>query len=348
MAYNSYLSDEDFSKKEFNENNEYKIHKNILKKLLSIQAPSRQEAPVQKYILSFINANKVKCSIETDKLGNILITKGQSEHFPCLVSHMDEVNAIQSDRTIIELNNHFIGINANTGCPAGTSGDDLVGVYICLEGLMNYDNIKVAFFVSEEIGCVGSAGIDMEFFKDVAFIFQADRKGDNEVIYNTNGVDVMDQNFKDFIKPEMDLYNYKFSTGTSTDVGKLMTRGAGVVGFNIGCGYFEPHTLKEKVCISSVENCMNLIFRIMNNCISENKRFDFVPEKKKVVTYPSYGRGNYWEDDYEYGYNRKTYETKQEKIDRYKKRTLTKDEEAALDIFNKPEYWKSFEYNKKN
>ena len=29
---------------------------------------------------------------------------------------------------------------------------DRVGVYICLEALAKYDNIKIAFFVEEEIG----------------------------------------------------------------------------------------------------------------------------------------------------------------------------------------------------
>ena len=124
MAYcGLYSSSEDFSKKTFNENNSYKVNKRMLKQLLEIQAPSKNEEPIQKFILSFINANKISCEISTDKLGNILVKKGESDYFPCVVSHMDEVNSLQSGRAIIELNNFFTGLNPNTGEPAGCPGD---------------------------------------------------------------------------------------------------------------------------------------------------------------------------------------------------------------------------------
>lgn len=336
--YGTYSSSEDFSKKEFNQENDYKVNKRLLKNLLSIQAPSKNESAMQKYILSFINANKITCEITTDKLGNILVKKGNSEYFPCLVSHMDEVNSLQTGRVIIELNNHFIGMNPNTGEPAGCPGDDRCGVYLCLEALVNFENIKVAFFVSEEIGCVGSAGVDMEFFKDVAFVFQSDRRGDDEIITYSNGTDLMGQEFKDFIKPEMTKWNYKFGTGTSTDVGKLATRGLGVIGFNIGSGYFDPHTLKEKVCISAVENNMNLVFAIMGKCINEHKKFEYTAPKKKTYesNYNSYG-------GYGTGYH---VETREEIRSRYKKRTLTAQEEKELKDFRNPQYWKNFDYDK--
>ena len=222
-------------------------------------------------------------------------------------------------------------------------------MYICIEALKAFDNIKIAFMVEEEIGCIGSGKIDMKFFENVIFAFQADRKGDDEVIQYSNGSDLMGPEFKEFIKPEMEMYKYKFGTGTSTDAGKLTSRGIGVVTMNIGCGYWEPHSLEEKVCISSVENCMNLMFRMSIKAIAENKRFVFVPEKKVYSYSQSSGGYGGYEDDYDYnsryGYNYKKnsfIDSKKNMNERILKRTLTKEDVENLKEFNSPDYWESF------
>lgn len=43
--------------------------------------------------------------------------KNKSALYPCFVSHMDEVtsNTKESNRTIMKMNNVFIGMNKNTG-----------------------------------------------------------------------------------------------------------------------------------------------------------------------------------------------------------------------------------------
>ena len=327
-----YNSAVDFSLKTFNENNKTKINKRLLKILLAVQAPSGEEGLVANFILAFIHANRLNCKFDFDTEGNLLVTKGEADIYPCICAHMDEVNAIQSDRTIIEFNNVLIGMNKLTGEYAGVGGDDKVGVYLALEALIKYDNIKVAFFVEEEKGCIGSNKVDLDFFKDVAFIFQSDRKGDDEVLTYSNGVDLMDQNFKDLIKPSMDLYKYKFGTGTATDVGCLIKREVGVLGFNIGSGYFQPHSLEEKVCISSVENMMNLTFNIIDLCLVQNKRFEYVPKK---VEYAPYSGGSYYSSKYG---------LKANKAKNYLKRELTAEEESVLSDYFNPNYWENFEY----
>lgn len=179
--------------------------------------------------------------------------------------------------------------------------DDKCGIYICLEALRRYQNVKVALFVSEEIGCIGSNAVDLSFFSDCAFIFQADRKGDDEVIRHTNGVTTSTDEFMDLCKPVMDKYNYKFGTGTSTDVGTLIKREVGCCGFNFGSGYFQPHSLEEKICVSSLENCMNLMFDLADRALQEEKRFDYVPPKivTPARTYNGYGTGGYYGRDWE-------------------------------------------------
>lgn len=121
MVYN--YSEVDFSKREFNPANEVKIDKSLLSSLLSIQSPSGKEYDKIKFIADFIKKqNFASIKVELDEKDNLLVTKGQSELYPCFVSHTDEVNAIQSDRTVLELNNVFIGINKNTGKYAGVGG----------------------------------------------------------------------------------------------------------------------------------------------------------------------------------------------------------------------------------
>lgn len=312
MVYN--YSEVDFSKREFNPLNEVKIDHKLLKKLLSIQSPSGNEYEMIKFIANFIKEEKIEnVNVELDEKNNLLVTKGQAELYPCFVCHTDEVNSIQSDRTIIKLNNCYIGINKNTGKYAGVGADDALGVYICIEALRRHENVKVAFFASEEIGCVGSSAVDINFFKDCAFIFQPDRKGNDEVVKYTNGVDTASEEFKDLFKDVMKDYSYKYSDGTSTDVGNLIKRKANCCGFNFGCGYYQPHSLEEKVCISDLENCMNLMFKMGDIVMSTGKKFDYIPVTKTYATsysryndyggygkYESYGRYNdygYWKDE---------------------------------------------------
>ena len=223
---------------------------------------------------------------------------------------------------------------------------DRCGVYLCLEGLLTYPAIKVALFTSEEIGCVGSNAVDIEFFKDCAFIFQSDRKGDSDLIYYSNGVDMMDQSFKDFIKPELDEYKYSFVSGIATDVGALVKRNVGCVCFNISSGYYDAHSLEEKVCLTAVENNMNLVFKIMDKCLNENKRFEYKYVSKTYTTgyYSNKNYGRCYNDDYDDDYGRYGWQpekdAKKVKKSAYKGALLTEEELIEIEAFNDPKVWK--------
>lgn len=235
---------------------------------------------------------------------------------------------------------------------------DRVGCYIALEALKRYENIKVALFVSEEIGMVGSSAVDIEFFKDCMFAFEPDRRGNDEVINNTNGTDVFGDEFHEYIKPLMAEYNYKIGSGTATDVGVLVKRGIGIAALNIGCGYYDAHSKEEKVCLSDVENCMNLLFKIADKTVLENKKHEFIPPKKTyaTTTYTGYhgSGGNYYGgryndyDDYDdyYGDYYKSYNSYSGKTkkDNLKIRKLTKDEEEIIKLTVSKDYWSLFAF----
>ena len=150
---------------------------------------------------------------------------------------------------------------------------DLVGVFMCLNLLDTIDNIKVVFFLQEEIGCIGSNACDLDFFKDCKFIGQADRKGDSDFINYSNGVKLFDEEFSTFVAPILEGYKYKECTGIATDAGALSKRNVGIACFNISCGYHNPHTSTEYVVISEVQICYNVILDII---LSANKQYTYV------------------------------------------------------------------------
>ena len=66
--------------------------------------------------------------------------------------------------------------------------------------------IKLAFFVDEEIGCVGSSNANMKFFDDVSFVLQADRQGYEDVAVDIYGIEMFGGEF--FDKIDLGILNF--------------------------------------------------------------------------------------------------------------------------------------------
>lgn len=209
--------------------------------------------------------------IEEDAHGNIYVTKGKASLYPCIVSHLDQVHRFCPNKTIVRNGDYLLAFDGAR--QVGTGGDDLVGVFMCLNLLDTVDKIKVVFFLQEEIGCIGSNACDLDFFKDCKFIGQADRKGDADFINYSNGVKLFDEEFSTFVAPILEGYKYKECTGIATDAGALSKRNVGIACFNISCGYHNPHTSTEYVVISQVEVCYNVILDII---LSADKQYTYV------------------------------------------------------------------------
>lgn len=286
MGYyiSKYSKSYNFKDHDYNTANTLFIDKELLRDLLSVQAPSEHEARMQDFVYDWIEANVPDAEITVDNYGNIYAIKGKTDIYPCVVAHMDEVNDFTEDRNVIEIGNLFVGLNPQTGEYAGCPGDDRVGCYIALEMLRVLPAVKVAFFVEEEIGGVGSGHSNISYFSDCAFITQADRMFNFEFITETNGVTVNSKEFQDAIEPTLDTYKYSFGHGSFTDVGVLTNRGVGICTFNIGCGYYDSHSTEEKVCIPDVENCMNIIYIACKTMIYKQWKHTLVVKPKKKHT----------------------------------------------------------------
>ena len=217
----------------------------LMSAIFNVQSTSGDMKAMRSFIYHFV-ANLVDPTIDitSDDSGNIYVTKGRADTYPCIVSHIDTVHDIIPNEDYLVLNNglEFFAIDLALKKPTGIGGDDNNGIYCCLDNLVREDNIKLAFFVDEEIGCVGSRACDMEFFKDVSFVLQADRQGYNDVVNNISGTHMFGVDFLDTISDDLDNYSRVVTSGGMTDVMQLAHNGLEVSMANFSCGYYKPHS----------------------------------------------------------------------------------------------------------
>lgn len=274
------------------------MNKELLFQLYCIHAKSGSEKKMRK----FLRKQAMLCgaqSVNTDRHGNVLITKGHADHtgtYPCLAAHIDQVQDNHSkDFRVVEIGNDVIAWSEKCHEQQGLGADDKNGLFICLECLKKYDNIKVAFFSGEEVGCKGSSQVDLEFFKDCRFIIEPDRKGCHDLITSMFCGGVCSQDFIDAIGYKK--FGYSQVQGSITDVGELVERGVGISCLNLSCGYYDPHTDNEYTILPHLENCLNFVMHIVENCT------DVYPFEYDGGYYGGYGRyGSHYYDDW-YGYD---------------------------------------------
>lgn len=256
------------------------FNEKLLIEVLGWQSESNKEKEqITSNLLEKLAQISSELLIEEDTHGNIFVTKGEASLYPCIVSHLDQVHKYAQNKTIFQNGDYLLAFDGPR--QVGTGGDDLVGVFMCLQLLEDYNFIKVVFFVAEEVGCIGSGACDLSYFDDCMFIGQADRKNNSDFINYSNGVQLFGEEFSTFVAPVLKDYNYKECVGISTDAGCLSKRNVGIACFNISCGYYNPHTSTEYVSIKDVTNCYNVICDIISN---SDKRFLFT---RPTVTYGS-------------------------------------------------------------
>ena len=238
----------------------------LLKKLYSIHSKSGKEQKMIKFLLWWIKTNIPGAKVDIDReIGNIYVTKGVSDTYPCIVSHIDQVQSIHSrDFQAIETKDIIFGYSPKNKRLEGLGADDKNGVWICLKCLMKYENIKVSLFVSEEVGCIGSSKADMDFFKDVRFVVQCDRKGSKDLIASICSTEIASKEFIEATGHE--AFGYHLEEGMMTDVLTLKENGLGVSAVNMSCGYYDPHSDHEFTIKKDLINCLNFVEHIIKSC----------------------------------------------------------------------------------
>ena len=240
---------------------------NLLKKLYEIHSPSRNERAMKKFIKGYVKKHIPGVTFRSDHVGNLYMTRGISETYPCIVAHLDQVQREHSkDFKAIETEDIIFGYSPKNRKREGLGADDKNGIWIALKCLEKYECIKVAFFISEEIGCIGSRNADMNFFEDTRFVIEPDRRGFENLITDISYTSLCSNDFLRDIGFEE--FGYKEESGMMTDVLELKERGLGVSCINLSCGYYEPHTHEEFTVKKDLLNCLRLVEHIIENCQS--------------------------------------------------------------------------------
>lgn len=269
----------------------------LLKKLYEISSPSGKEQLMRQFIKSLLYGMKVDYS--EDKHGNIYATKGDSDTYPCIVCHTDEVHDVRpKGYRVVESDGIILGVNIDTLKTEGIGADDKNGIWVCLKALNDFDVMKCALFVSEEVGCAGSMCADMKFFEDCRFVLQCDRKGNNDFIIDASGVELCSSEFVEAVG--IHQFGYEVAHGLMTDVMVLKERGLAVSACNISCGYYNPHSNSEMTRISDLKACYYLVKHIVTNCTEVYPHsYSFDEGMWRGYNYGGHSSGidKYWDND---------------------------------------------------
>ena len=277
-----------------------KVNLKLLKRLYLIDHESTNEHDMISFILNY--CYKIPhLTFSIDKERNLFITKNTTnpESYACVVAHMDTVHTFASARELIIRDGIISAQYIKSGLPCGLNADDCNGILVALQLLETLPNLKVCFTTQEEIGGKGAyeAANNIEFFLDVRYLIQADRRGTSDLIIHTNGIDSASENFVKDIKPLMEKYKYFEETGTFTDIGVLASELL-ISGVNVSCGYYNEHTFKECCNINELNNCLNFIYEIITSLDDQTITYTIKAQESYVSNYySSYDYDNYIYDD---------------------------------------------------
>lgn len=268
----------------------------LLKKLYSIHSQSGQEGGIISYIYKWIHANVPTAFVDVDwNTGNMYITKGTAESYPCIVAHLDQVQKFHpKDFVAVETRDIIFGYSPGSRRQCGLGADDKNGIWIALRCLQKYDNIKLAFFVGEEVGCVGSSQAKMDFFADCRFVIEPDRRGNSDFITEISCLDLCSDEFIIAASPES--HGYTSEHGMMTDVEELKQQGLEVSCCNMSCGYYEPHTDHEFTVKHDIMKCLRFVEHIIEDC---TLTYPHTPQH--ATFHQGYGFG--WCDEYDEVYD---------------------------------------------
>lgn len=252
----------------------------LLKELYLIQTPTLDKYK-QDYFLEFIvrylKEKGIKFTQKKDAYGNLYLTKGKSKYYPTIVSHVDTVHPYNGNLEILETSTAVFGFDTRLGKQHGIGADPKNGVLFCIQMMLKLPHVKVVLFLNEESGCLGSKEADIDFFKDSAFVCQLDRRSfTNDIIINTNGIDVCSKEFIDANRSILKKYAYSTNTGTCTDVGELVWNGVGVSCFNFSNGSMNEHRAHEICSKPHLTIAFNCAYEIIINSL--HKRWEFKPD----------------------------------------------------------------------
>lgn len=278
----------------------------LLFELFRINSPSGDEHLIKKFIKAFCKKNRIAC--KSDKKGNLYLKKGNGVR-PCLAAHLDTVFSKKATITpIIVDSNTIIGYDSKEKEQCGLGADDKVGVFLVLKSMLKYKNIKAVLTVEEEIGCLGAKEINLDFFNDVAYVIQADRKGYGDFVIEASNsryddIELSSKEFQDDCEAVTKKYGFKHTDGGSTDVVMFKELGLNISVANLSCGYYFPHEETEYVNPKELFKVMYMVFDLIDTLTLKKYTHKAVLSKSSYKNYTGWNsksKGGYsWYDQYD-------------------------------------------------
>lgn len=222
-------------------------------------------------IYSFIK----QYDIDVDNAGNITINNSSNKNVPVFCCHLDTVHEAEPHPYLLK-DDILLSMNDN-----GIGGDDKCGIIACLELLKKLE-CKVIFFREEETGCVGAKKYNQQTLTKNRFMIEIDRRGSSDLIFNGGYLEkqMASDEFITDVSIIGEKFGFKPETGLYTDVSQL--KDSGISRMNISCGYYLPHTAKEYVVLSELQNTIDLCYTIGKKL---TKQYKHKSSLLKIVNY---------------------------------------------------------------
>lgn len=224
----------------------------LLKELLAVQTSSWHEQPMVDWLVHYIIHEVKGATVTVDPHRNVYVTKGSAAFMPCVAAHIDTVQPHRQVE-IVEDGTRLIGFS--DGRQVGIGADDKAGIFVCLNLLKRFDNIRVIFFATEEVGCQGAKRADARFFADLAYLIEYDCPSRHMLSYTCSGVRLF-ANRGEFIQTALPVLQKHGTTlwqnHPYTDVMAVRNRFP-VSCLNLSCGYYNWHAANEFVNLPDVE-----------------------------------------------------------------------------------------------
>lgn len=233
-----------------------KINETLLRAVFLIQNPSLNRWCNDRAMDTITSLAPKGCVVIRNQ-GNLLIRKGpNSGPHPYYLSHMDQVHDYQPGMTLHIDKDRVLTARDGNRIQCGVGGDDKCGVYLALMMLHTLPHVTAIFVRDEEVGCLGSGKVPLDWFRYAAFVIQSDRNNRTfDVIRDTNGMTCASDAFMDEILslPQAVESGHSENTGTITDVGELACRELNLSMVNISSGYHHYHSKTEYVRLPELE-----------------------------------------------------------------------------------------------
>ena len=237
----------------------------LLKQIYAAHSLSGKEGKRRKVVRDYVRKNIPDCTMFTDPAGNLFITRGQSDTYPCIAAHLDMVCETRSrDFNTYETDEILFGFSLKNRRQESAGMDDGNGIFAAILMLERFPVMKVALFTREEVGAQGASECDLSWFDDCRFVIEPDRKGGTDIITDNGWITLCSD---EFLKATgYEAYGYKPTTGLLTDVFCLKERGLAVSAINLSIGYIEHHTNREVTVKADLERGIDFIANVIKNC----------------------------------------------------------------------------------